>query len=95
MPDGLTFELYNILGYLEGDSKIVLAKFHENLLRIDREIREKHALQVNVTWPIFFYCSVVHVLQVQCGNSSQVSSNLHPKQNRVTTKVKKGQTKSV
>ena len=27
----------------------VLAKFHQNLLRIDREICEKHAIQVNLT----------------------------------------------
>ena len=32
-----------------GDSKIILAKIHENWLRIDREVGEKHAKQVNVT----------------------------------------------
>ena len=31
------------------DLKIVLAQFHENLLRIDWEIGEKHAVQVNLT----------------------------------------------
>ena len=35
--------------YLAGDSKIVPAKFHEKRLKIDGEIGEKHALQVNVT----------------------------------------------
>ena len=35
--------------YLTGDSKIVLAKFHQNRLRIDREIDEKHAIKVNLT----------------------------------------------
>ena len=33
--------------YLAGDSKLVLAKFHENRLTIDREIGEKHALQAD------------------------------------------------
>ena len=31
------------------DSNIVLAKFHQNRLRIDGEIGEKHAKQVNLT----------------------------------------------
>ena len=31
------------------DLRIVLPKFHENRLRIDREIGEKHAIQVNLT----------------------------------------------
>ena len=31
------------------DSKTVLAKFHQNRLRIDLEIGEKHAIQVNLT----------------------------------------------
>ena len=30
------------------ESKIVLAKFQENQLRIDKEIGEKHVIQVNV-----------------------------------------------
>ena len=34
--------------YLGGDSKIDLAKFHGNRLKIDREIGEKHAIQINV-----------------------------------------------
>ena len=34
--------------YLGGDSKKDLAKFHENRLKIDREISEKHAIQINV-----------------------------------------------
>ena len=37
-----------IARYLAGDSKIVLAKYHENRLRIEREIGEKYAVQVNV-----------------------------------------------
>ena len=40
------------LRHLAGDSEIVLAKFLENRLKIDREIGEKHALQVNVTCQI-------------------------------------------
>ena len=39
MSNGLTFELHNI-------SKIVLAKFHQNRLRINGEI---DAIQVNLT----------------------------------------------
>ena len=35
--------------YLGCDSKTVLTKLHENPSRINREIGEKHALQVNVT----------------------------------------------
>ena len=31
------------------DSKIVLAKFRQNRLRIDWEIGEKHGIQVNLT----------------------------------------------
>ena len=40
------------LKHLAGASKIVLVKFLENRLKIDREIGEKHALQVNVTCQI-------------------------------------------
>ena len=38
-----------IARYLPRDSKIVLAKFHQNRLRIDLEIGKKHAIQVNLT----------------------------------------------
>ena len=38
-----------IARYLAGDSKIVFAIFHGNRLKIDWEIGEKHALQVNET----------------------------------------------
>ena len=45
-----------ITRYLAGDTKIGFSKFHENRLRIDCEIGEKHALQVNVTSnSIFFF----------------------------------------
>ena len=40
--------------YLAGDSKIVLAKLHENRIKIDQEIGEKHALQVTyVTFAVW------------------------------------------
>ena len=37
--------------YLAGDLKLVLTKYHDNRLRIDRAIGEKHAIHVqdNVT----------------------------------------------
>ena len=50
--NGLAFELLDIFWcsrYLADNSKIDLAKFHENRLENDREISEKHALQGNVT----------------------------------------------
>ena len=60
MSNGLTFELdyWKIFsdensrenfGYLSGNSKIGLAKFHENRMRINKENSEKHVIQVNVT----------------------------------------------
>ena len=50
MSNGLTIELQNIFTLFgEGlENRIVLAKCHENWLKIDREIVEKPALQVNV-----------------------------------------------
>ena len=42
-----------ILRYFAVDSQIVLAKFHENLLKIGLEIGEKHVLQVYVTLAVW------------------------------------------
>ena len=49
----LELENYCIPQYSTGDSKIVLAKFHEIRWEIDREIGEKHDLQINVTLAVW------------------------------------------
>ena len=48
--------------------KIVLAKFHENWLRIHCEIGEKHALQqVNVTFTVpDLYASIISYEYILC-----------------------------
>ena len=49
---GLTYEPFDI--FYENFTVFggLLAKFHEDRLKIDREISEKDALQVNVTLPV-------------------------------------------
>ena len=57
MPDGLGPNFWTIdyfsgkfLQYLGDDWQIVLAKFHENLLRIDQEIGEKMRYNYKLIW---------------------------------------------
>ena len=53
MPDGLAIQYFpmKISRQSPRDLKIILAlmKFNENRLRIDWEMGEKHAIQVNLT----------------------------------------------
>ena len=46
MSNGLTFEIKNMLGH---DLEMSCAKCKGNRFRIDREIDEKHALQIIVS----------------------------------------------
>ena len=64
MSNGLTVKLFNMpfSRYSRGESKIVLAKYHENRLRIDREIDEKHAIQVIVK-AIIHHINMMNVLR--------------------------------
>ena len=51
MPDGLGHNFWTkISQYLGDDWQIVLAKFHENLLRIDWEIGENMRYNYKLIW---------------------------------------------